>query len=333
MKNLLTIACLLLSLHLQAQNLISNYSFEELGWPDAPIPCPTSGGQITKSKDWMSAYGTPDYYNACSNGSYPAFGVPQNSVGHQEALTGNAYGLIACYSELFPNATEYLWHELDNPLVAGQSYRLSFHVSLADSVNFAISGIGALLSVENTREWSHYDFFNISQMIPSLTGPQVESSNLLVDKENWTEISGVFTANGGEKYLTIGSFNSDAEEDVQRVSNNESIIYNWEESGYYIDDVILEEYSDPAGISFLKTEAFEIYPNPNTTGLITVKHNLRGGELVVIDALGRRMTSLNPSFKGGEPIVIDVSAWPSGVYVVQVVDGSGNAGSAKLVRH
>ena len=318
----------------QAQHdhsLTSNYSFEELKpQNNGETLCPASTGQIYLAKSWESAYGSTDYYSACSNGSYPDFGVPQNRVGYQEAVFGEAYAMIGCYSSNYVDAREYIWQELDSTLSANAWYRLRFKVSLADSLNFAVKGIGGLLSVDNTRNWDRYDFFNIPLMIPELEGPQVEfADSVISDKEGWTEVSGVFQANGGEKYLTIGSFNTDADEEIERVSNNPQGTYSWDVSGYYIDNVILEEVTDPSGIEEPEVTDFSIFPNPvapNDWFTVRYMHVNRTGKeetvLVFHDMRGRQVKKMTvPYLSDGIPVSTD--GLTTGTYAYWLlIDGS-----------
>ena len=133
------------------ENLIRNWTFDGLTWPDAQYSCPTYYGGIGNSKHWNSAYGTVDYLSSCANDSSSFIGVPNNFLGFQEAYAGSSYSVIAVYSVPYVNAREFLWQELEEPLTAGQGYYLEFMVSFTDSSNFAISGLGAFISDTNTR--------------------------------------------------------------------------------------------------------------------------------------------------------------------------------------
>ena len=73
--------------------------------------------------------------------------------------------------------------------------------------------------------------------------PQVEPAfhNFISDTVNWTEIKGIYTANGGENYITIGNFFSYSNTDTLYVGGRNPFdkdIY------YYIDDVSLVEYDN-----------------------------------------------------------------------------------------
>ena len=69
-------------------------------------------------------------------------GIPSNYFGYQAAHSGNAYAGFV----LFGAVREYIQAPLLSPLVAGESYRVSFYVSLAEGSFWAIDAIGAHFS-------------------------------------------------------------------------------------------------------------------------------------------------------------------------------------------
>jgi len=211
---------------------------------------------------------------------------------------------------------EFLFQELEEPLAAGRQYRLDFRVSLADSFNFAISSMGALLSIENTRDeqWQPEDFFASS---PQVLNPW---ENLLDDKEGWTLISDTFIAQGGEKYLSIGCFRRDAEDNIQRVSSHPHGIYYWEESGYRVDGV--ELYEDRGiGIEEADASNLSIYPNPANDIITIATTDKHAKALEVVDLAGRMVVS---TVMASVKEVVSIGHLPSGVYVVAITFGDGS---------
>ncbi len=298
-------------------NLVRNGSFEELRIPDASYPCPTGGGQVFKAKYWANANGSVDYFNACSNEEWPSFGVPQNMYGYQMANDGDAYAMLASYTPVFENAREYLWQELPLVLRGGQGYRLFFRVSLKDSANFAINSIGGLLTKDDTRYWEKADFFEVETQVES------DPLTLLDDKEGWMTVSGTFVAEGGEKYLTIGTFKRDDELWFERVDSFPQIVYNWESSSYYID--VVELYEDNSiGIEESPLVSSNVYPNPTINGWVTLEYNLASGRelrLLMTDMLGRTVRDMTlHALHAQQPI--DVSMLGKGMFVMNlIVDG------------
>lgn len=303
-------------------NLVSNGSFEELRPnTNGDTICPISLGQVYLARNWKSADGSIDYFNACSNEDWPNFGMPSNIYGNQVAL-GSAYAVIGCYSLFYDDAREYLMQELEEPLISGQGYFFRMHISLADSSNFAISGIGALFTIDDTRFWEDPDFFNAI--------PQVENSadSLLVDKTGWVEIQGHFVASGNEKYLTIGCFNDDQNERIEQVSNHPESTYNWDLSSYYIDGI--ELYEDNS-IGVLESSASEImiYPNP-AERLLRIESN--NGVLKNIEILDLRGAVLIQKPAVHKTVTLDISTLLPGIYLLKATTTDAEVFTTRLVK-
>lgn len=307
-------------------NLIPNHSLEELRFPDSEFPCPSSGGSISLTNDWSSAFGSVDYFNACSNEDWPNYGVPQNLNGWQHAYDGLAYALIAGYVDYegYDDAREFLWMELPDTLKAGQGYYWQAHVSLADSMNFAMSRLGVLFSQENTRYRQKDDFF--------IAEPQVENpiDSLLSDKENWKKVSGNFIATGGEKYMTIGFFRRDVDENIVRVGNNPQGFYAWDVSAYYIDAVELRE-DNSIGIGEPERYTIELYPNP-TEGQVNMNYQFESAAHLhweITDMAGRAVHAQPLQGNWGRATL--GQHLPQGVYISTVIADGVRIHSSRLV--
>lgn len=190
---------------------------------------------------WQPTLGTSDYFHICGN---KECNVPRNKMGYQTPHTGDAYCGIYCSKDEY---REYLQTELKEPLIAGRHYRVSFWTSLADRSPFAIATLGILLTNDAVgdssvgtlvqREVKPYGERR-SQSISIHFMPQVQNSqdSLLADSKMWTEISGDFIAQGGERYLTIGNFMPFNRSHVEELGNSNAILPG---AYYYIDDVSL----------------------------------------------------------------------------------------------
>ena len=210
---------------LQAQNLVPNYSFEEY------TVCPISQAGICDglAPPWQCAItGSSDLFNSCSNAS--PYDVPVNERGHEEARTGNGYAGMLCKYEV-PEYREYLIAPLIEPLDTGAWYSISFYVSLGENNNYcAIEHIGAFLSPTDPTD------------LQDPIVPQVESDmGFLLSTEGWTLIYGCYHAIGGEMYVMIGNFGSDADTPLDPNCNND-------QSYYYIEDVTIVETEPPEEI-------------------------------------------------------------------------------------
>ena len=247
----LLMALLLVSCSCVAQNLVPNYSFEDN---------PTCGAGITNAPPWFNPaiWGTPDCWISCSLGSIS--GVPDNWFGYQPARTGVAYAglaaLLGINDPLEPNQREYIEVPLDSALIAGKKYCVRFYVNLGDSSKYATSSMGAFLSVDSIISDSH----DTLPFIPQISNPL---SNTLTDKVNWVLISGEYTALGGEKFITIGNFSTNANSNIAMVNGG----YEW---GYYfIEDVYVGICDTVIPATIYSVTAPNIF-TPNNDGINAV---------------------------------------------------------------
>ncbi len=183
-------------------NLVPNPGFEYYGL------CPTTSANLSDASPWYSpSDGTSDYYNACAGG--PNISVPTNFAGVQNAYAGQGYAGSYVYAPGNAVATnsyrEYLQTPLSAPLIAGWSYTVTFYVSRADNYAWAVADLGAYLSVGPVT--NYVGMGNVIQVIPQVANA---SSNILASSTGWMQIQGTFIAAGGENYLTLGNFRSDA---------------------------------------------------------------------------------------------------------------------------
>jgi gliding motility-associated-like protein len=206
-------------------NIVPNPSFEAL--LDS-ILCPVCCIDLTPP--WQNPTGgSPNFYAACTT-VQPDYDVPQNIYGYQLPHTGIGYAGFGVYPGLPPFITsrEYIQVQLTDTLKVNKRYKVSFFVSLSDSAQLATDDIGAYFS-DTAIHKGISDSSPFSDFTPQIINSQ---GNFLIDKENWMEISGIYTALGGEQFITIGNFYDDANTDT--ISVNGGIFYN---SYYYIDDV------------------------------------------------------------------------------------------------
>lgn len=210
-----------------AQNLAPNPSFEVY------TTCPTNysiGGPL-EATPWTSGNGaSPDYYNACCVGLCPV-GVPFNGPGFQEAHTGEAYAGL--YARIPMNWREYLQAPLLAPLEAGATYYVQFYVSPTEYY-CTTKPFGALFTIGPPP-------FSGLQRIDAVAQVQV-NGDFIDDFEAWTLVSGCFVAEGGEDYITIGNFLTDADTPTNPTCTIPPPV--GERSYYYVDDVLVEKQPD-----------------------------------------------------------------------------------------
>ena len=295
----------------KAQNLIINGSFE------TQTNC---CGYVDYAPPWELASALPAKLYDSSSAFNPYFDVPVNldsSFGFQIPKTGHAYSSFNVYwSDTIYR--EYLGYPLTQDLISGKSYCLKFFVNLVNYSHYGVDGIGAYFSNGPIYCPTQYCLLNYS---PQVSNP---NGNIILDTLAWTEISGCFTANGSERYMTIGNFKSDSL--TQRAINRQVSGSNWS-TVYYIDDVSLMEDT-----TFGVTETHEetellISPNPaqNTIQVLT-NNNKELVEIRIFNSVGKLVFEKQNL---SENKILDVSEFPSGVYYCKILLNSGKSFSQK----
>lgn len=213
---------------LQAQNLVLNYSFEDVS------SCPNGISELPKAIDWYTtntgadSCSSPDLYAACS-WQIGGANSPDALLGFQRSKTGDNHAGIILYEPLSPYR-EYLGGELSTPLVNGQEYCVRFYVSAADEGQFATNSIGVYFS--NNQVLKN---FCLDNSAPHPLTPQLQySGSQIVDSVNWVKLEWTYIASGGERYLTIGNFNSNANSNITTFNSN---ITPHPYAYYFVDDV------------------------------------------------------------------------------------------------
>lgn len=208
------------------QNLISNGDFADFKY----CPYGFTQGKLKIVPGWTQpTSGTADYFNACSE----KFGVPSNPMGWQSVVKGPGYIGLVVFSPNEPNSREYIQTKLSKALEANTDYCISWLLSLADYSRFMVDGFGVFVSrnriTGNTRK--------VLSVSPQISVP---AGYLLQDTVDWIEVSAIYHASGGERYLTFGNFKSDAELTVKyRNIHPQAPAVAWDYAYYYLDHVSL----------------------------------------------------------------------------------------------
>jgi gliding motility-associated-like protein len=253
-KFLFIIFFLLSSATLRGQfNHVVNGGFENY------IECPTSysypgNAQLENCIGWrIPTYGTSDYFNVCAP-YISQVNIPGNVSGYQYAHNGEGYCGFYAYQYGMPIGY-LLWHEyiqgtIYPPLEAGKVYQVSFYVNLAEVSNIASSKLGAYISMDSV---TRIDASPLNYT-PQIINP---TNNFITDTASWVQVSGQYTASGGENYITLGWWGDSLECDTLVLTYFVSLL----ESYYYIDDVSIVEDT---------TAVYLITPNiftPNNDGV------------------------------------------------------------------
>ncbi|MDQ3108402.1 MAG: T9SS type A sorting domain-containing protein [Bacteroidota bacterium] len=206
-------------------NLVPNPGFED------SIQCVISAGQFSGYvSDWT---GNAQYFSSLCQGYEVE--VPEGAWGYQAPRSGISYaGIYTGIWDTIPshlNARYYVHVPLLQTLQQGNRYCVSFYVGLGNNCMYACNDIGALFTDTALSSFNNY-------LIAA--NPQIANNgvlNPLTDTSGWTLVSGIFTANGGEQFVTIGNFKNDSLSDSLYVHPQIEFTYAWEHSYYYIDDV------------------------------------------------------------------------------------------------
>lgn len=216
---------------LSAQNLVLNPSFENIN-----VTCSGfAGAGYTNIVNWdnpdpTDTCSTPDWFSTCLNSFFPT-SAPTSWLGYQMPRTGDAYAGIILYDATTNAYREYLEGTLASPLVAGQTYCVSFYISLADTVPYAVNSIG----VHFSNSFVQFPVSHCVSHVPLPNTPQLQwAGATLTNDSTWTRIEWQYVATGGEQYFVIGNFNTNANTTVANTSGTgffNPFAY------YFIDDV------------------------------------------------------------------------------------------------
>lgn len=221
-------------------NLVFNGSFEEYRF--CPKRVDAVGILINVDGWYQPTKGSADYFNTCGSREC---GVPKNKLGEQLPHDGEGYCGIYCSKNDY---REYLQTRLRRKLRAGDSIRLTFFVSLSEQSTGAVATLGGLFTKEDIYDTVrsillHKEYETLSddifQVIATTYTPQVMNPPdvPLTDTKNWQCVTGIFVADGGEQYITLGNFNT---AERSGYVEPDSLVQLLPGSYYYIDDVFVE---------------------------------------------------------------------------------------------
>ncbi len=236
MKNIFFILILSLGIKINSIgqiNLVPNGDFEYF------TTCPTNPGQINRAYPWYDPNNsTSDYYNACAPIS-SVINVPDYLNGmFQFAHSGFGYAGIFGWQAPSTNHREYIQIKLSDSLFLNSCYIVQFYCNLSNAEYYATNNLGAYLS-QSAVTCPQYLPYYLTPQILLIGNPPI------MDTLNWVRVQGVYTALGGEQYITIGNFQNDANTSYVIINGLSSNF----ESYYYIDDVsVIQMPNADAGI-------------------------------------------------------------------------------------
>ena len=219
---------LLIAINLNAQsNLVPNPSFEQ--YINCPINNTLENGLANCPDFWYKPnQRSAVYWSVCSNGvPNGKGGVPYNIAfgnSYQYPKTGVSYMAMGYVNNDY---NDYIQIKLFDSLKANKKYYGEYYVSLFDPCVYGCNNIAMLF----TNNVVYADTINKSLLIAA---PQIVSygNPIIIDTMGWVKISSIFTAQGGEQYLTLGNFTSKANNQIKTFQTT-----GYFGAGYYVDDV------------------------------------------------------------------------------------------------
>ena len=320
----------------QAQvNLVKNPSLE------LHTGCPSTFDQISLATYWNSLdtiyntdsialYGqcAPEYCNVCA--TWDALGVPNGASYYQYPRTGNGMTQVQIFYDesipTYPNHRDYLQGRLYHNLTAGKSYCVTYYVNLEEGSGFATNNIEAYLDDGTIDTFGYY-----CGQAHTTVVPQITEDSIISDTMNWVKVQGSFTANGTERFITIGNFHDKAHTNYSAVTApfGAGNHFTW----YLIDDisVIASDAVADAGpdVSVAPGDSVWIGVDSNGDGMPCYWY-VAGGT-VAVDSGGRVL--VHPDTTTSYIVAMDlcgnvtrdtvtVHVWPLGVGGVQAAGGS-----------
>lgn len=285
-----------------AQNLVPNPSFEDVEY--------CSSGSTYKAAQWFNPnLGSPDLYRdtgafgACFEncGGFNINNTYSTPYGYQLPRTGHVYFGIALMAGIGSDQREYISVQLNDSLIAGKKYCVSFYTSLSNGSGYASDAVGVSLT--------HDPYYDCSGPVLFVSNGEVRNpiGNVLTDTLNWVLVSDTFVANGGEKFLTIGNFHPDSSSNLQPTGQIQNMCY------HYVDDV---------SVMFCDTFApvypsFSLFPNPSN-GEFSISGNFpTGTQLSIYNMLGQKIGESIVLPEGNNIILIDLEL-AQGVYYYEL---------------
>ncbi len=299
----------------QAQNLVPNPSFEDTS-------CTYISGDPTffGAAHWYNPNdATPNYYgteaiSGCVSSIFPLVAYGE----WQWPRTGSK--MVGLFIAIANSCTrEYVQAELNEPLISDSSYCVSMYVSLSNRSQICTDCLGIyfsdneLLNLEDACEFG---------VFPQIANPY---GILLSDTLGWTEISGLYTAEGGERFLTIGNLLPDDSCFVEPVNGNDP---TFDVAYYFVDDVSVTPCPVVTNIDNSSSkDILSVFPVPARETL-----NVSGNETGVIriyDITGHLVYSTTKVQKN---IQINLSEMSSGVYLLQYLPQNGHLINKKIIK-
>lgn len=212
------------------ENLVENPSFEAM---EGKIK---KGGAIAVAVGWMSP--TLAAADLFSSKVKEGFSTPANVMGTEAPMDGENYVGIRTFSYGDKEPRSYISAKLTVPLTKDAKYCVTFYVSLAEASKYASNNIGLNFSKKQ---------YNIDEnkTIIAPTHIMHKDNPVFNAQFGWDEVCGVYIAEGGEKFITIGNFFANGETKNERLKGNKEFTGTQVVSSYYyVDHIVIRRIDD-----------------------------------------------------------------------------------------
>ena len=194
-------------------NFVKNGGFEHYN----NCPYPRTLDNIDLAKYWspldtnetLVPYSVPlcaaEYFNSCAPAG-SLLHIPNNGYFNHYPRSGQG---MADFQSYFDNSysetyqRDYIQGRFYDNLVSGASYCITFYVSLFQSSQYAINHLGAY--IDDGAIDAGQDSVGCARPQTAFH-PQIVEDSIIKDTLNWVKVQGNFTANGTEKFITVGNF-------------------------------------------------------------------------------------------------------------------------------
>lgn len=208
---------MILPFTLSAQNLIPNNDFENM--LRVPTGYLSNGDMEHIVSDWhQGAMSTSDIVTTKSTSS----GFP--NPGTQTPHSGDVMGHMICGPS--ENWVEYFGATLTEPMEVGRKYYVEAYVLLANNSNKATNNFGFYFETGT---------YKTSTSTHRTEKPQVNYTEVISDKNNWTKISGFFVADQPYTCVTFGHFVGSPSQYIDVACTT-----NCMGARYFVDDMVVK---------------------------------------------------------------------------------------------
>ncbi len=192
---------------------------------------------IYQPKDWYSTVDTMSYHLERVANVYN-----ESKFGFRQPRSGSAYAGMTVFNPT-TGQREYLINELSDALDPGQEYEITYYVCLSQYSDHWTGSLGAHLA--NKYKENKDDLYNSLSPQVNVTDHEVLSTST-----RWKKVTGTYKANGGEKFLYLGTFG-------ELEANKDAKPINLDYAHYFIEDVSVKNVN--GGKNLVVNGSFEDY--------------------------------------------------------------------------